>query len=53
LENGVVFGRSKSKEYTQEEHLMKAEAHIKYLEAKLEFIKKLDELERQASKKKK
>lgn len=45
-------GRPSSKEYTQEERLMKAEARIKYLEAELEFLKKLDELERQASKKK-
>lgn len=45
-------GRSKSKEYTQEERLKKAEARIKYLEAELDFLKKLDEFERQASKKK-
>ena len=41
------------KEYSQEDQLKKAEARIKYLEAELEFLKKLDELERQASKKKK
>jgi hypothetical protein len=46
-------GRLKSKEYTQEDRLKKAEARIKYLEAELEFLKKLDELERQVSKKKK
>jgi transposase len=46
------MGRPKTKEYTQEDRLKKAEARIKYLEAELEFLKKLDELERQASKKK-
>lgn len=46
-------GRPTSKEYTQEDRLKKAEARIKYLEAELEFLKKLDELERQVSKKKK
>ncbi|MGW6383780.1 HTH domain-containing protein [Peribacillus butanolivorans] len=46
-------GRPKSKSDTQENQLKKAEARIKYLEAELEFLKKLDELERQASKKKK
>lgn len=46
-------GRPKSKSDTQENPLKKAEARIKYLEAELEFLKKLDELERQASKKKK
>lgn len=45
--------RLKSKSDTQENQLKKAEARIKYLEAELEFLKKLDELERQASKKKK
>ena len=45
-------GRPTSKEESQEDRLKKAEARIKYLEAELEFLKKLDELERQASKKK-
>jgi hypothetical protein len=39
-------GRPKSKEHSQEDQL-------KNLEAELEFLKKLDELERQASKKRK
>ncbi|OCA87884.1 transposase [Bacillus sp. FJAT-27225] len=46
-------GRPSSKELTVEESLKKAEARIKYLEAELEFLKKLEELERQASKKRK
>ena len=46
-------GRPSSKQLTVEESLKKAEARIKYLEAELEFLKKLDELERQGSKKKK
>jgi hypothetical protein len=46
-------GRPTSKHLTVEDSLKKAEARIKYLEAELEFLKKLDELERQASKKKK
>ncbi|MGE7185342.1 IS3 family transposase [Peribacillus sp. NPDC006672] len=33
-------GRPKSKEYSQEDQLKKAEARIKYLEAELEFLKK-------------
>lgn len=45
-------GRPVSKPLTVEASLKKAEARIKYLEAELEFLKKLDELERQASKKK-
>jgi transposase len=47
------IGRPTSKQDTQEDRLKKAEARIKYLEAELDFLKKLDELERQASKKKK
>ena len=46
-------GRPSSKQLTVEDSLKKAEARIKYLEAELEFLKKLDNLERQASKKKK
>jgi hypothetical protein len=46
-------GRPSSKQLTAEESLRKAEARIKYLEAELEFLKKLDELERQVSKEKK
>jgi transposase len=46
-------GRPSSKQLTVEENLKKAEARIKYLEAELEFLKKLDALERQGSKKKK
>ncbi|MBT2740835.1 MULTISPECIES: HTH domain-containing protein [unclassified Bacillus (in: firmicutes)] len=46
-------GRPSSKQLTVEESLKKAEARIKYLEAELEFLKKLDALERQGSKKKK
>jgi transposase len=45
-------GRPSSKKLTVEDSLKKAEARIKYLEAELEFLKKLDELERQVSKKK-
>jgi transposase len=46
-------GRPSSKPLSVEDNLKKAEARIKYLEAELEFLKKLDELERQAKKKKK
>ena len=46
-------GRPSSNQLTVEESLKKAEARIKYLEAELEFLKKLDALERQGSKKKK
>jgi transposase len=46
-------GRPTSKQLTVEDSLKKAETRIKYLEAELDFLKKLDELERQASKKKK
>jgi transposase len=45
-------GRPSSKPLTAEESLKKAEARIKYLEAELELLKKLDELERQAKRKK-
>jgi transposase len=45
-------GRPSSKDLSAEEKLKKAEARIKYLEAENEFLKKLDELERQALKKK-
>jgi transposase len=45
-------GRPSSKNLSVEDSLRKAEARIKYLEAELEFLKKLEELERQASKKK-
>lgn len=46
-------GRPSSMPLSVEDSLKKAEARIKYLEAELEFLKKLDELERQAKKKKK
>jgi hypothetical protein len=46
-------GRPSSKHSSVEDNLKKAEARIKYLEAELEFLKKLDELERQAKKRKK
>lgn len=46
-------GRPSSKELSAEEKLEKAEARIKYLEAENDFLKKLDELERQALKKRK
>ncbi|SDO12558.1 hypothetical protein SAMN05421677_14021 [Halobacillus aidingensis] len=45
-------GRPSSKELSTEEKLKKAEARIAYLEAEVDFVKKLDELERQAKKKK-
>ncbi|MEC0302190.1 IS3 family transposase, partial [Terribacillus saccharophilus] len=45
-------GRPSSKDLSAEDKLRKAEARIKYLEAELDFVKKLDELERQANKKK-
>ncbi|SFK34187.1 hypothetical protein SAMN04487936_113102 [Halobacillus dabanensis] len=45
-------GRPSSKELSPEDKLKKAEARIAYLEAELDFVKKLDELERQAKKKK-
>lgn len=43
-------GRPSKKELTDTEKLNKAEARIAYLEAELEFLKKLDALERQAKK---
>ena len=46
-------GRSSSKELSMEEKLKKAEARIKYLEVENDFLKKLEELERQALAKKK
>lgn len=45
-------GRPRETETTDSEKLKKAEAKIKYLEAELDFIKKLDALERQVKKKK-
>jgi transposase len=45
-------GRPSSKELSVEEKLKKAEAKIKFLEAENDFLKKLEELERQALKKK-
>jgi len=44
-------GRPSSKEETAETKLKKAESRIKYLEAELDFLKKLEELERQEIKK--
>lgn len=43
-------GRPSSKQFSADKKLEKAEARIKYLEAELELLKKLDELERQAKK---
>jgi transposase len=43
-------GRPSNKEVSSERKLEKAEARIKYLEAELELLKKLEELERQAKK---
>lgn len=45
-------GRPSSKHLSVEEKLRKAEARIKLLEAENDFLKKLEELERQALKKK-
>lgn len=45
-------GRPTKKEITKNEQLKKAEARIAFLEAELEFLKKLDELERQATRRK-
>ena len=45
-------GRPRSSNMTDTEKLKRAEAKIKYLEAELDFIKKLDALERQVKKKK-
>jgi transposase len=43
-------GRPSVKDQSTEKRLEKAEARIKYLEAELELLKKLEELERQARK---
>ena len=43
-------GRPSTKELSPEKKLEKAEARIKYLEAEVELLKKLEELERQAKK---
>lgn len=43
-------GRPSIKELSPEKKLEKAEARIKYLEAEVELLKKLEELERQAKK---
>lgn len=43
-------GRPLTKELSPEKKLEKAEARIKYLEAEVELLKKLEELERQAKK---
>jgi len=45
-------GRPSSRSLSLEEQLKKAEAKIKFLEAENDFLKKLEELERQALKKK-
>ncbi|GEN36889.1 HTH domain-containing protein [Aneurinibacillus danicus] len=45
-------GRPSSKRSTPEVELKKAQARIAFLEAELDFLKKLDELERQAFQKK-
>lgn len=45
-------GRPSSKEMTVEEKLKKAEARIAFLEMENDFLKKLEELERQAKKNK-
>lgn len=44
-------GRPSSKTLSAEEKLKKAEARIRFLEAENDFLKKLEELERQAKKK--
>lgn len=44
-------GRPTSNSLSADKKLEKAEARIKYLEAELELLKKLDQLERQARKK--
>ncbi|WP_218349889.1 hypothetical protein [Bacillus sp. sid0103] len=48
----AASGPPSSKELSVEEKLKKAEARIKFLEAENDFLKKLEELERQALKKK-
>ncbi|WP_257350541.1 HTH domain-containing protein [Pseudalkalibacillus decolorationis] len=45
-------GRPSSKALTAEQKLEKAEARIQFLQAENDFLKKLEELERQAKKKK-
>ncbi|MCM3126136.1 IS3 family transposase, partial [Mesobacillus sp. MER 33] len=45
-------GRPSSRHLSVEEKLRKAEARIKFLEAENDFLKKLEELERQVLKKK-
>ncbi|WP_017151535.1 hypothetical protein [Bacillus bingmayongensis] len=45
------MGRPSTKQLSSDDKLKKAEARIAFLEAELEFLKKLDELERQALKK--
>ncbi|EIT86900.1 transposase [Fictibacillus macauensis ZFHKF-1] len=45
-------GRPSAKEQTVEERLKKAEARIAFLETENDFLKKLEELERQAKKRK-
>ncbi|PEK69885.1 hypothetical protein COM55_28115 [Bacillus pseudomycoides] len=45
-------GRPSTKMLSSDDKLKKAEARIAFLEAELEFLKKLDELERQALQKK-
>lgn len=47
-----TMGRPKKQHLTKDEQLKKAEAKIAFLEAELEFLKKLDELERQAMERK-
>jgi transposase len=49
----VKTERTSSKELSMEEKLKKAEARIKFLEVENDFLKKLEELERQALAKKK
>lgn len=49
---GSGGGRPSTKNLSTEELLKRAEAKIKFLEAENDFLKKLDELERQALKKK-
>ncbi|WP_396265792.1 HTH domain-containing protein [Halobacillus shinanisalinarum] len=44
-------GRPSTNHLSAEDKLKKAEARIAYLEAELDFVKKLDEVERQAKKK--
>lgn len=45
------LGRPSTRDLSVEEQLKRAEARIKFLEAENDFLKKLDELERQAMKK--